>query len=159
MEPQRPASSDEPNDGGQPASTTAGTRPVLVAHGPTLAAALAVVAIVVVILFPVEKAGVSPPSAAQSPLPAEHGSACSQLKVAFDRRAADDAEGFVAAARSAAKTAEESLQRGEVIFGPPERVAIELFYLLRDGEVGLEASKIDRLSAMAQRTCTRLDRW
>lgn len=74
------------------------------------------------------------------------GVACPDLREAATFLAADDEEGFVAAIERAGREAEDSLQRDGVVFGKPERVALELSYLVTRDEGTPDARVRDLIS-------------
>lgn len=80
----------------------------------------------------------------------EHGSACRDLQTAAARLAADDREAFIEAVKRAGRTAEEALQRSGVTFGPPERLALELSFLVDGDRTGSQRRVQALLSAGVQ---------
>jgi hypothetical protein len=122
-----------------------------VGRGALATATVLVIAVTVANLM--SRGGVAPTSS-----PPERGIACAQLEKAYDRRAENDQVGFLAALRIADQNAERALQESGVIFGAPERIALELQLTLSDaGKV--PGAKIDRLMTAARDTCVALDRW
>jgi hypothetical protein len=103
--------------------------------------------------------GSSVPGAVSTSSPPNRGVACAQLKQAYDRRAAGDEVGFLKAARVADQYAERALQESYVLFGPPERIAVELYLRLVGTGAKFPPARIDRLMTAARDHCAGLGRW
>jgi hypothetical protein len=88
----------------------------------------------------------------------ETGVACQALQEAFEQ---DQAGNEVAARQSvdaAARAGEHALDRSGQVFGQPEKIAIELRYLLAT-ESDRGRSQAARYLARARQACERLGRW
>jgi hypothetical protein len=134
-----------PADPGKPLSRSA----VVV----VLIAAIAIAAFVGVVrdrTWPQDREDAAPPAESS-----EKGSACGLLFEASERHDAGDAEGLAAAVREASRVAERALERSGVVFGIPERSAIQLRYDVSDGDGAAIEAGLDR----AARVCGSLGRW
>jgi hypothetical protein len=155
VEPERPSVDDETNRA-ELRRTKPSSRSQLVVRSITIVAAVAMVMVVVANFISPDR---SEPRHSQVASPPERGAACPNLKVAFDRWAANDAAGFFDATKSAYRSASKTLQIGDNVFGVPERVAIELFSLASKDGREIKAPKMDRLLETAKATCAKLGRW
>jgi hypothetical protein len=156
VKPKLPRGSDSSRDA--PGETGAGEPPQdrWIEWG---AFATAIVLVIVVTVANLVSRETSPRGAASTSLSAERGIACAQLEKAYERRAVKDEVGFVAALRTANQDARRALQESHVVFGEPERIAIELYLSLSNGGVKTPAAKIDRLMTAARDSCVGLGRW
>lgn len=84
------------------------------------------------------------------------GAACDGLRKAAAGLEADDLEHFAQAIEDAGRTAFDALQRSGVVFGPPERVALELYLTLP--EAASANRKVRALMTRGLRACGSFER-
>jgi hypothetical protein len=156
VEPERPPAESEGPYSPRHALAESTPRWRLVLRGLTAVATLGVVVVVAVSLMSTESTDRTPSPA---PSPSERGTACPALREAFDQRAAGTAASFLESARVAGRTGEDALQQDNVIFGAPERIAVELYLFVNEQDPEQGSPKIDRLLESARENCTTLGRW
>jgi hypothetical protein len=86
------------------------------------------------------------------------GVACVQLRQAFDQSQSGNDEALRRSVAAAAHAAEESLNRSGQVFGPPEKIALNLEYALAD-QSSKAREDAKKYLVQAREACERLGRW